>query len=98
MAEYNNSGTLFFYQLKLNQNQIHINPESYVETNCKTQFDFGSYAYFSGDPNLVQSMVNYSNEKHYLATNFTLVKEQNSLLYYRASGSNDKYKELVFTE
>ena len=50
---------------KLNANQVHIQHETYYETNCHTPFGFGSYVYYSGDSNIVQSMVNFNNEKHY---------------------------------
>lgn len=82
---------------KLNANQVHISPESYYETNCHTPFGFGSYVYYSGDSNLVQSMITFNNEKQYLATNFTLVSAEHLVLYYRPSGSDIDYQKLDYT-
>ena len=82
---------------KLNANQIHIQPEIYYETNCLTPIGDGSSIFYSGDPNITKSMITYNGEQYYLATNYKLVSEQYSKLYYRPSGSGVDYQKLDYT-
>lgn len=77
---------------KLNPNQLHVYEEYYSFSYCGTSFV--NEIVYPGDPDIIKSYVSYNDEERLLATNFTLIEEDYSIMFYRTAYSNDLLKKL----